>query len=242
MRDAAADARALPLRARLLATARREPRRTVLAVCVARPARARTAEAAARELRRSRHAVDVVLVDPAPGAGRWQNVNRALATHPPAGHDWLVVFDDDVRLPRGFLDVFLLCAERLGLRLAQPAHAHRSHAAWPVTRRRPGVAARETRFVEQGPVLALHREAVALLHPFPDLRMGWGIDAHWSAEASARGWAIGVVDATPVRHVQPVAADYPREAAIAEAEAFLRGRRYVGRDEAARTVRAHRSL
>ena len=46
------------------------------------------------------------------------------------------------RLPRGFLDRFLLRAERFGLALAQPAHAFASHAAWEVTRRRPGVLAR----------------------------------------------------------------------------------------------------
>ena len=30
--------------------------------------------------------------------------------------------DDDVVLPRGFLDRFLFLAERFGLQLAQPAH------------------------------------------------------------------------------------------------------------------------
>ena len=52
--------------------------------------------------------------------------------------DWLLVVDDDVALPRGFLDRFLHAAERAGLRLAQPAHRLHSHAAWAVTRRRAG--------------------------------------------------------------------------------------------------------
>ena len=50
--------------------------------------------------------------------------------------DWLLIVDDDVILPRGFLDRFLVAAEAFGLDLAQPAHAFASHAAWDVTRRR----------------------------------------------------------------------------------------------------------
>ena len=63
----------------------------------------------------------------------------------PRRYDWLLVIDDDVALPRGFLDAFLCAAERAGLKLAQPAHRLHSHAAWPVTRRRPGARPRARR-------------------------------------------------------------------------------------------------
>ncbi|MEA2126664.1 MAG: hypothetical protein QOI80_3446 [Solirubrobacteraceae bacterium] len=235
-RDALAGTVTVPMRLALRAAARKGPRRRVLAICVARPAGAARVAAARRELERSRHDVEIELVTPAPGAGRWQNLAPLLAG---VQADWVLVFDDDVVLPHGFLDAFLLCAERLELRLAQPAHAYRSHAAWPVTRRRPGVAARTTRFVEQGPVLALDAVAAGALLPPPPLQMGWGLDNHWSALAAEAGWPIGIVDATPVRHVKPVAGDYPHAAAIAEAEAFLRDRPYVRRSEAT-TVRAYR--
>ena len=142
------------------------------------------------------------------------------------------MLDDDVVLPRGFLDRFLLCAERAGLRIAQPAHRVHSHAGWPVTRRRPGGAVRLTRFVEIGPVTAFHRDVFAALLPFPDLQMGWGLDAHWGAVAREQGWRCGVVDATPVLHTVPVASDYDRTPAVEEARAFLRDRPYVTRDEA----------
>ena len=132
-------------------------------------------------------------------------------------------------------------AEGFDFELAQPAHAFASHAAWDVTRRRAGVVARRTRFVEIGPVTALSARAAEELLPFPDLRMGWGLDGAWSALAAERGWAIGVIDATPVRHLRPVAAAYPRDAAIAEAEAYLDGRAYVTREEAV-TVDEYRAL
>jgi len=241
-RDLRARVKGVRGRLALARAARRGPGRRVHVVGVARPEHLRTVARLRRELTRSRHAVELHLVPPAPGAGKWANVNAALAAAPPAGADWLLIVDDDVVLPRGFLDRFVAAAEAFGLELAQPAHAFASHAAWDVTRRRPGVLARRTRFVEIGPVTALSARAAAELLPFPDLRMGWGLDAAWSALAAERGWPIGVIDATPVRHLRPVAASYPRDAAIAEAEAFLDGRAYVTRTEAAETLVEHRTL
>jgi hypothetical protein len=110
-----------------------------------------------------------------------------------------------------------LC-ERLGLELAQPAQTLASHSAWPVTRRRPDSLARETGFVEIGPLTVLGKEAAAALTPFPELRYGWGLDLHWAALASTNGWRLGVVDALPVRHETGlVGAAYPRAEAEAEA-------------------------
>ncbi|HWK28856.1 MAG TPA: glycosyltransferase [Solirubrobacter sp.] len=241
-RDARGRVAGLRGRLELARAARSAPARRVHVVGVTRPEHARTVARLRRELARSRHAVALHLATGAPGAGKWANVNAALAAAPVADADWLLIVDDDVVLPRGFLDRFLAAAEAFGLELAQPAHAFASHAAWDVTRRRPGVLARRTRFVEIGPVTALSARAARELLPFPDLVMGWGLDAAWSAFAAERGWAIGVVDVTPVRHLQPVAASYPRDAAIAEAEAFLDGRAYVTREEASETLVEHRRL
>ena len=105
-------------------------------------------------------------------------------------HDWLLLIDDDVLLPRGFLDRFLFLAERFSLDLAQPAHRLSSHAAWPLTRRRPFSVVRETPFVEIGPVTAFSRRTFSTLLPFPELRMGWGLDAHWAALARERALAL----------------------------------------------------
>ena len=237
--DALADALTWPRKRMLARSAARGPVRRVMVLGVARPANAARVQRIRDELAASRHVVDVHLAPGEPGAGKWENLNAALAARPPHGHDWLLLIDDDVRLPRGFLDAFLLCCERHRLALAQPAHAYASHAAWPVTRRRPGVVARETRFVEIGPVTAIAARAVGDLLPFPDLRMGWGLDFHWSAVAAGAGHRIGVVDATPIRHVSPVAASYPRAAAVAEGAAFLAGRPRIARADAGVTVRRH---
>ena len=91
---------------------------------------------------------------PAGGVASSRISTRCSPSILPSDYDWLLVVDDDVVLPRGFLDEFVFLAERFDLSLAQPAHRHRSHAAWEVTRRRPFSVVRETGFVEIGPVTA----------------------------------------------------------------------------------------
>ncbi|MDX6696660.1 MAG: hypothetical protein QOE65_57 [Solirubrobacteraceae bacterium] len=235
---------ALTRRRRRLARAARAapPRRRVLVVGVDRPERAGLMDAARAELARSRHEVDFAIAPGTGGRTKFQNLNALLAEHPPAGYDWLIAVDDDVALPAGFLDTFVFCAERFGLRLAQPAHRRRSNAAWDVTRRRRGGVVRETGFVEIGPVTAFHSDTFAALLPFPEAGMGWGLDVHWAAVAREHGWPIGVVDATPIAHVQSrIAATYDRARATAEAQAFLAGRPYLPMQEANRTLVAHRT-
>ncbi|HEU4701409.1 MAG TPA: hypothetical protein VFS37_02925 [Conexibacter sp.] len=227
-----------PLR---LARAARDapPRRRVLAIGVEREDRANLIDAARAELRRSRHEVEVA-TSGIGGRGKFENLNALLDAHPLDGRDWLIVLDDDVVLPHGFLDQFLFLAERFELKLAQPAHRRRSHAAWRVTRRRAGSVVRETRFVEIGPVCAFHRDTFATLLPYPQLKAGWGLDSHWAALAHERGWRIGVVDATPIQHVlRPIADSYRHADAMAEAQAFLHERPYVTAVEAQRTLATH---
>jgi hypothetical protein len=226
---------------RLARAARPAPARRlrVLAIGVEREDRANLMDAARAELRRSRHDVEVA-TSGVGGRGKFENLNALLAAHPLDDRDWLLVLDDDVALPRGFLDRFLFLAERFELKLAQPAHRRRSHAAWRVTRRRSGSVVRETRFVEIGPVCAFHRDTFATLLPYPRLQAGWGLDSHWAALAREQGWRIGVVDATPIRHVmRPIADSYRRADAMAEAQAFLAERRYVTAAEAQRTLATH---
>jgi hypothetical protein len=173
--------------------------------------------------------------------GKFENLNRLLeATGDPAA-DWTIAIDDDVRLPRAFLDRFVGVCEAFDLDLAQPAQTLRSHSAWKVTRRRPASLVRETRFVEIGPVTAFGRGAAAELLPFPELRYGWGLDLHWAAVAAERGWRLGVVDALPVRHeFGVVAGAYPREDAVDEAARFLAERPYLPSARAGEVIAVHR--
>ena len=72
--------------------------------------------------------------------------------------------------------------------------------------------------------------------------MGWGLDPHWAALAREHGWRCGVIDAVAIGHsVAPAADAYSREAALAEARAFLAERPYLSADEAQRTLATHRT-
>jgi hypothetical protein len=233
--------------------------RTVLVLSIYRP-ESQLILSTARELVASRHRVRLAfgsttaahpelaaetLVEHVEG-GKFPNLNRVLEGLGPDGlaqADWVLVVDDDVRLPHSFLDRFLALCEAFELDLAQPAQTLRSHAAWRVTRRRPRSLLRRTRFVEIGPVTAFSRRAADALMPFPELRYGWGLELHWSARAERAGWRLGIADAVPVRHeVQPVASTYGHAEAIAEAQAFLADRPFVPGPEAARTLEAHHRL
>ena len=175
--------------------------------------------------------------------GKFENLNRLLEAAGAGTPDWTIAIDDDVRVPRAFLDRFVGVCEAFELDLAQPAQTLRSHSAWKVTRRRPAMLLRETRFVEIGPVTAFGRAAAAELLPFPELRYGWGLDLHWAAVAAERGWRLGVVDALPVRHeFGVVAAAYAREDAVEEAARFLAERPYLPSERAGDVVAVHRRL
>jgi hypothetical protein len=228
-------------RLRLDIAARRAPRpRRVLVLCVARPEHSALVQGIRDELARSRHQVELCVSSPG-DRGKFENLNLLFDSHPADAYDWLFVIDDDIVLPHGFLNRFLLLAERFELDLAQPAHRRASHAAWQVTRRRRNSLVRETRFVEIGPVTAFARSTFSTLLPFPDLRMGWGLDMRWAALAREHGWRCGVLDALAVGHtVAPAASAYSRESAVAEARAFLADRPYLSASEAQQTLLTHR--
>jgi hypothetical protein len=227
---------------RLPRASRSLPRRRVLALGIERTDVPNLLSRSREELLRSRH--EVCFASRAAGElGKFENLNALLAENPADEFDWLLALDDDVALPPGFLDGFIFLAERFGLQLAQPAHRARSHAAWQITRRRALTVVRETAFVEIGPVFALHRTTFGALLPFPALRVGWGLDAHWSAIAARNEWRLGVIDATPIRHgMRLIASSYDRAGAIEEARRFLADRPYTKATDAQRTLASHRSF
>jgi hypothetical protein len=194
-RDLCTDVVTAPRRVALKRATLAGPPQRVLAISIARPERAGSAAAAAYELERSQvHAVDVRLAAPRPGARKWENLNALLEHTSAAEYDWLVVFDDDVILPRGFLDTFLYLSDRFELTLAQPAHKHWSHAAAPVMRRRARTLVRKLPPGEVGPVLAIHARAFGDVLPLSQERLETVADQ------------LGIVDATPIRHTRPLGA------------------------------------
>lgn len=190
-----------------------------------------------RELKRSRH--DLIfrlgaMGEPATAlaamtaadhmtAGKFQNLNELTGAF--GELDWLVIADDDVELPRGFLDRAIELCERLNFALAQPAQTRFSNANWPLTKRRLLTVARHTEFVEIGPVTLIRADAMGKLLPFPkDLRYGWGLDFEWAKIMQDAGLRLGVLDSLAVVHAsRKVASTYSWDAAQEEGRKYLSG-------------------
>ena len=148
------------------------------------------------------------------GAGwKFDLVNRLLRDNPPPPGE-VVVSDDDLRFaPGGDLPRLLDVFRAADLDLAMPAHVPETHASYAFTLRRRWSRVRLTPFVEIGPLFVVSGRARADVLPFPEgLEMGWGLEVRWAALAE-RGRRLGIVDAVPVAHAEPISADYDRSAA-----------------------------
>lgn len=138
--------------------------------------------------------------------GKFALVNRLRAAGD-LGDRALVVADDDFRFARGTIVDFLSIARRCGFDLAQPAHDRRSFATYPITRAKPFTLARETTFVEIGPLFAVSPPWLSRVTPFPEVGMGWGLELEW-VQLQREGCRLGIVDETRIRHLAPVAEGY----------------------------------
>ena len=173
---------------------------------------------------------------------KFDNLNDLLVEHLKPDVDWLIITDDDIVIPPNFLDVFIFLLEHFEFKLGQPAHKLGSYASYLLTRRNWATLARQTNFVEIGPLVALHRDTFPDLIPFPQVGMGWGLDYHWALLAKAKGWRIGIIDALPIQHLRPVGSGYGSNIALINAKRFLDAHGGLKPAAALTTVAVHRSL
>lgn len=198
------------------------PRQRILVVGVEVPSRGDALRGITQLLAASRHDVAISTVPMQP-KGKFENVNDAIAACARGiqDFDWLMITDDDVGLPPRFTDRFIAAASLTSLVVSQPAHKFESFTSYDLTRRRFGTQVRQTRFVEIGPLTLIHASAFDHLVPFPASRWAWGLDLVWAEVCQRNGWKMGIVDATPIRHLRPVAESYSSNAAIEEARSLL---------------------
>lgn len=166
-------------------------------------------------------------------------VNRLLALHDLSAFDNVVVTDDDIELPAGFMDDFIGLQAHYRFALAQPARSQQSNIDHPVTLERHARIARQTRFVEIGPLFSVAAPAFQLLLPFDEsFHMGWGLDHVWPAMLQQGGLTQGIIDLTPVHHrMRPVAATYSGAAARQKMAELLAGRATISQDDRSTHVR-----
>lgn len=155
---------------------------------------------------------------------KFQIMNELLADTEVGAYDYVLLADDDIVLPDGFLDQFIALQEEFAFAIAQPARTSNSYIDHPIVEQQHGVLARRTLFVEIGPVVSFHSSAHDLVFPFNlTSPMGWGYENVWSYRLAKRGLRMGIIDAVPVDHSlrKPVAnyswadADRQRKALLA---------------------------
>jgi hypothetical protein len=169
---------------------------------------------------------------------KYQILNELLAERPPVGYEFVVSTDDDIALPGQFLDRFLDLQARLDFALAQPARTGDSYLDHPIVERQMGVVARQTRFVEIGPVVSFHRRVFDLVFPF-DLAspMGWGYENVWAYHLARRGLKMGIIDDVPVAHdLRKPVANYSWDEANRARDAYLACNAHLPLDECFRVV------
>jgi hypothetical protein len=161
-------------------------------------------------------------------------LNRLLADIDLAGYEYLLVVDDDIVLPQGFVDDYLSLVGRYNFAVAQPARTHDSYIDHPFVERLDGITARRTRFVEIGPLFSLHCSAFNAFLPFDDASpMGWGYDFVWPRLALDQGLHMGVVDAVAVAHkLRPPVTNYDYNEAKATMESYLAQRPHLSKKDA----------
>ncbi|MFY9479109.1 MAG: hypothetical protein WAQ08_15805 [Aquabacterium sp.] len=144
-----------------------------------------------------------------------------------AQYDLLIVSDDDVFVPDGFLDTYVSVQHALNLDLAQPARAIHSFYDHRFTLRRPWLSGRLTRFVEIGPIFSMTPAAFERLVPFDiGSPMGWGLDLVWPK--LMEDGRLGIVDRVSVDHsYRGQSMTYARETTVARTKDYLAGTPHV---------------
>lgn len=169
-------------------------------------------------------------------------LNRLMSGLDLAKYSYVVVTDDDIELPGNFLDTYLALVRKYDLSLAQPARTHDSYIDHHFVAALNGVEARQTRFVEIGPLFSIASDAYEVLLPFDESApMGWGLDFAWPVVLAERGRKLGIVDATPVRHAlrKPVSL-YHHGSTERRMMEFLRSRRHLSHEDAFTATAAYR--
>jgi len=172
---------------------------------------------------------------------KFKLMNQLLVLENLADYDFVVFTDDDVVVPQGFLEFYISTQKRYDFALAQPARAWHSFYDHKMVVRKPWLQARETRFVEIGPVFSFDRRAAALLLPFDEASpMGYGYDFCWPVTMADAGLKMGIVDSVSVDHsFRPQGAAYSASHNNEVMKQYLAERKHLTRDAAMKILKTH---
>jgi hypothetical protein len=155
--------------------------------------------------------------------------------------DYLVFADDDVSVNPGFIDQYIALQQSLGFSIAQPARTWASHLDHKLVRRHRKMTARQTWFVEIGPIFSFSQALTKHLLPFNlETPMGWGYDFVWPRIVKSLGGRMGVIDHTPVDHtLRRRGANYSSATAASQGMAYREKYQGLTDEEAFVVVKAY---
>jgi hypothetical protein len=132
---------------------------------------------------------------------KFKLLNELLARIDLSEFDVLMVSDDDILLPPNFLNRFLEIQYFCDFSLCQPSRSHNSWIDHAFVEQVNKSLARQTRFVEIGPIFSIRSDAFQLILPFCEMSpMGWGLDFVWPLLIEGSDKKMGIIDAVPVDH------------------------------------------
>ena len=128
-------------------------------------------------------------------------INSLLEPYLGKDYDYIMITDDDIRLPKDFVDQFLVRQEQYDFALAQPARTPDSIISHWITKQNKRATARRTQFVEIGPLVSIRNDIQDLILPLDtDSPMGWGLDYVWPYDLLANNKKMGIIDCVPIAH------------------------------------------
>jgi hypothetical protein len=139
---------------------------------------------------------------------RFVHLNSLYNAKPVDKGAWVVLADDDFMFIKGGLIRTMEIMKRANFVLAQPGQSLLGWWSILFNVSRPLTTARDTNYVEQGPLVIADPTFASKIFPLPEENdMGWGIEAEWfrMKEGNVR---IGIVDACRVVHFKQNAVSY----------------------------------
>jgi hypothetical protein len=189
----------------------------------------------------SRQVKDVTFLPLENGLPKFILLNVLLAKENLDYYDFIIISDDDIVLPKSFVDTYLSFVQQYDFALAQPARTPNSFIDHPFVRQFEGIKARRTRFVEIGPLLSIRRDIFSAILPFDETSfMGWGYDYIWPCVVEGMKLRMGIIDAVPVDHsLRKPVKNYNYDEANNSMMVYLSRHPHLSKDEAFRILESY---
>lgn len=172
------------------------------------------------------------------GKPKFIAINDLISLYDISTFDFIIVCDDDIVIPNNFLDTFISSQIFCNFAIAQPARTSTSCGSKTITIAQAGTFARQTRFVEIGPLFSVSRNMFSKIFPFDEKNtMGWGTDYHWPVLVEQENFKMGIIDSTPVDHsIRGLASAYSSTKAIDDMTEYLQRKPHLSEAESQVTL------